>query len=138
MCQPGLSIDEYLSTARPETRPIFERVSQHLAALDGDLIVDPLSSKVLFKNGPVIATLESMTKWVALGFTLRRRLESTRMSRKVTEYQGKYWHVLNLTDADQLDDELLAWLTEAFYRDSAPPSIGGDPMVPDDLDDDYL
>lgn len=138
MCEPGLTIEEYLSTARPEAGPIFERVNEHLATLDGDLIVDPLSSKVLFKNGPVIATLQSMTKWVALGFTLRRRLESSRLSRKVTEYQGKFWHVLNLTDGEQVDDELLEWLTEAFHRDDPPPNSGIDPMVPDDIDDDFL
>ena len=139
MCEPGLTLPEWFATARPEAEPIFAVVNRHLETLEGgDLIVDPLlNKKILFKNGPTICILESMTKWVALGLTLRRKLPSTRMSRKVVDYQGKYHHVFNLTSPDQVDDELLEWITEAFYRGD-PPSDGADPMVPDDIDDDFL
>ena len=137
MCQPGLTLEEYFTNARPEAEPIFRAINDHLETLDGDLIVDPLSKKILFKNGPTICILESMTKWVALGFTLRRKLNSKRLSRKVTDYQGKYYHVVNLTDPEHVDDEILEWLTEAFYR-GEPPDTGADPMVPDDIDADFL
>ena len=66
---------------------------------------------------------------------MRRKITSKRFSRKVIEYQGKFHHVINLTDADQVDEQLLEWLTEAFYRGD-PPSL--DPMVPDDIDEDFL
>lgn len=135
MCQPGITLEHYFASARPEAKPIFEAVNAHLVTLDGDLIVDPLSKMIRFKNGPTIGILESKTKWVALGFTLRRKITSKRFSRKVTEYQGKFHHVINLTDADQVDEQLLEWLTEAFYRGD-PPSL--DPMVPDDIDEDFL
>lgn len=138
MCRPGLTLEEYFAGARPEAKPIFDVINQHLETLDGDLIVDPLSKKILFKNGPTICILDSMTKWVALGFTLRRKLSSPRLSRKVTDYQGKYYHVVNLTDAEQVDDELLEWLTEAFYQEDEPSGDGADPMVPDDIDDDWI
>lgn len=137
LCRPGLTLEEFFTTARPEAEPIFRRINDHLETLDGDLIVDPLSKKILFKNGPTVCILESMTKWVAIGFTLHRRLSTTRLSRKVTDYQGKYHHVVNLTDPQQVDDELLDWLTEAFHRGD-PPSGGADPMVPDDIDEDFL
>ncbi len=137
MCQPGLTLEEHFAAARPEAAPIFEVINAHLETLDGDLIVDPLSKKILFKNGPTIAILESMTKWVALGFTLRRRVVSTRFSRKVIDYQGKFYHVVNLTSAAQVDDELLEWLSEAFHKGDGP-SVGADPMVPDDIDDEFL
>lgn len=138
MCQPGLTLDEWFDNARSEARPIFEIINEHVETLEGDLIVDPLlNKKILFKNGPTVFIIESMTKWVAVGFTLRRKLASKRMSRKVVDYQGKYYHVVNLTDPIQVDDELLEWLTEAFYKGD-PPSEGADPMVPDDIDDDFL
>ena len=137
MCAPGLTLAEYFADARPEAEPIFHRINDRFETLDGDLIVDPLAKKILFKNGPTVCILESMTKWVAIGFTLRRRLTSNRLSRKVVDYQGKYYHVLNLTDPDQVDDELLDWLTDAFYRGD-PPGDGADPMVPDDIDEDFL
>ncbi len=137
-CRPGVGIEEFLAAALPETEPIFARINIHLQAIDaGDLIVDPLASKVLFKNGPVFAILDAKKKWTALGFTVRRRIDSDRFSRKVTEYNGRYHHVLNLTDASQVDDEVLGWLTEAFYRDESPDDSAGDPMVPDDVDVDF-
>ncbi len=141
MCAPGLTLDEFFAGARPEAEPIFRVIDDHLQTLDGDLIVDPVNAKkILFKNGPTFCILESMTKWVAIGFNLRRRLESGRLSRKVVDYQGKYFHVINLTDAEQVDDALLEWLTEAFHHGEPPPSsgAGGDPLVPDDIDEDFL
>ena len=44
---------------------------------------------------------------------------------------------MNLTDPEQIDDEILEWRTEAFYR-GEPPEAGADPMVPDDIDEDFL
>jgi len=137
MCQPGLTLDEYFISARPEAAPIFEVIHAHLQTLDGDLIVDPLEKKILFKNGPTFAILDSMTKWVALGFTLRRKASSGRFSRKVSEMNGRYHHVINLTAPEQVDDEILGWLTEAFYKGELPDDGDGS-MVPDDIDEDFL
>ncbi len=137
MCQPGLTLAEHFATARPEAKPIFDVVNAHLATLDGDLIVDPLEKKILFKNGPTIAILDSMTKWVALGFTLRRKATSDRFSRKVSEMNGRYYHVINLTGPELIDDEILEWLTEAFYKGDVPDA-DNDSMIPDDIDEDFL
>ncbi|MEZ5226364.1 MAG: DUF5655 domain-containing protein [Acidimicrobiales bacterium] len=135
-CRPGVTIDAFLAAALPAAEPIFARVERHLRGLTGgDLIVDPLADKVQFKNGPVFAILGAMKKWTSLGFTVRRRIDSDRFSRKVTEYNGRYYHVLNLTDVEQVDDEVLEWLTEAFLGDAFDGGpVGGDPMVPDDVD----
>ena len=135
MCEPGITFEEFFAGARPEAEPIFHLVHDHLRSLDGgDLIVDPLVGKVLFKNGPTFCILDSMTKWVALGFTIRRRLPPQRFSRKVSEYNGRFHHVMNLTDAEQIDDDVLHWVTEAFYGRAGRPDQAGDPMVPDDID----
>jgi len=154
MCTPGLSIEDFLEESPGFVAPVFHRVHEHLKAVDtaagGELIIDPLAKKVLLKNGPTFAILDVKTKWVAVGFTLRRRLESARLSRKVAEYGTKYFHVVNVDDPELVDDELCEWLTEAYhhgdpdaadaYRDeqekndvaSAPAS--DDPMMPDDID----
>lgn len=137
MCKPGITIDEFMSTAWPGTREIFDAVNGRLATLEGDLIVDPLEAAILFKHGPTVVTIRSMKNWAALGLTLGRQLDSDRMSRKVTEYSGKFFHVFNLTSADEIDDAMCEWLTEAFYLKTGPPSAAGDPMVPDDVDIDF-
>ncbi len=136
-CRPGLTIDEYAADALACFRPIYDRVETRLTSLEGDLIIDPIDKMVLFKHGGTFATLTSMTKWVAVGFSLRRKLTSGRVSRKVQDYGSKYHHVVNLTDPDQVDDELLGWLEEAFHASvgRVPPGNDDDGgMIPDDVD----
>lgn len=147
MCEPGLTTAQFLAASPDFVAPVFERVRDHLVAVDRDqhdgagdhqrsLIVDPLDGKVLFKNGPTFCVLEVKKKWVGVGFSLRRRLESGRLSRKVVDYGNKYFHVVNIDDADQIDDEFEDWLTEAYFHgDESSESVSGsDPMVPDDVD----
>ena len=161
MCTPGLSIDEFLDGSPDFVGPVLERVREHLVAVDaaanGELIVDPLEKKVLLKNGPTFAILDVKTKWVAVGFSLRRKVESGRLSRKVADYGSKYFHVVNVAAADLVDDELCGWLTEAYHHgdpdaadafrgeqagdrgdrggsDVVSASSSDDPMLPDDID----
>lgn len=90
----------------------------------------------------------------AVGFFLRRRLTSARLSRKVVDYQGKYFHVVNVNDASIVDDELLEWLTEAFHvaggdteaaariaaangGSDTSETVDETSMVPDDIEDPF-
>ncbi len=149
-CTPGLSVDEFLASSPAFVQPVFDAVRDHLVDVDvdagGDLIVDPLGTKVLFKNGPTFCILDVKTKWVAVGFTLRRQLETGRLSRKVVDYGGKFFHVVNAgEDFGQIfDDEFRGWLAEAYhlrnpdasddFRSGVAGASAGDPMMPDDVD----
>ncbi len=113
MCSPGLTVDEYFALAQPWERPVFEVVAAHLESL-GPVIIDPITIGILFKNGPMLCELRAMKKWTALGFHLGRRLTSGRLSRKVIDHRTKYFHVINIDDPEQVDDEILGWLTEAY------------------------
>lgn len=143
MCSPGMSLDEYFAAAKPWERPIYDVVAGHITGL-GDVIIDPIAMGIMFKNGPMLCELRAKTKWTALGFSLRRKLETGRLSRKIVDYNnGKFFHVINVNDPAQIDDEVLGWLTEAFHvaGGTQPPNpvAGGDGMVPDDIDlDDEL
>ena len=153
MCSPGLTTEEFVAGSPDFVAPVFRAVHDHLRAVDaevaGDLIVDPLEKKVLFKNGPTFCILDVKTKWVAVGFSLRRGLETGRLSRKTSEQGGRHYHVINITDAVLIDDELREWLTEAYHHGVRGKGAGGkgaggkgvaskpsrlDPMVPDDID----
>ena len=158
LCSPGLTIDEFLDGSPAFVGPVFERLHEHLLAVDsaadGALIVDPLERKVLLKNGPTFAIIDVKTKWVAVGFSLRRKLESGRLSRKVVGHSSKYFHVVNVAEPELVDEELCDWLTEAYhhgdpeaadvFRETQESERGGgdvssasssdDPMLPDDID----
>ena len=51
---------------------------------------------------------------MAISFSLDRRASHPTITRKVNEYNGRYWHVANVSDPAQIDDALLELLTEAY------------------------
>ncbi len=160
-CEPAPTLEEFFAAARPFEKPIFDAIYGGLKDLDG-LIVDPLSMGILLKNGPMFAELRTKTRWVAVGFHLGRRVESGRFSRKVANYGKKHFHVINMTNPAEVDDELMEWLLEAYHLaggtlgsfrrnvdDSSPHKLsefggesfggnGGDGMVPNDVDIDIV
>ncbi len=108
-----MSLEEYFSTGPPHERPIFEAVMAHLDAL-GQVHVEPVSVGVFLKRVQTFAQLRPKDHWVALSFSLPRKVTHERIIRKVIPYSGRYHHVANLRDPDDLDDRIRSWLTEAY------------------------
>ena len=116
-CAPAMSLEEYFETGPDFERPIFEAVRDHMEKLDPDIWYEPVSVGVFFKRRSVFLSLRTMTKWIAVGFNLDHKLTSDRISRKVIEHGRRYYHVVNVRSAADVDDELLEWLTEAWELD---------------------
>lgn len=131
-CEPARSRQDYFASAKPWEEPLLTAVEAHFEGV-GDIIVDPLEVGILLKNGPMFAELRPKAKWTALGFNLGRKLTSGKLSRKVVSHGKKYFHVINVREPDELDDEILGWLTEAYHL-AGGTQPGADPMVPDDID----
>ena len=117
-CAPAMDLEEYFETGPEFERPIFETVLGVLRTADPDIWFEPVSVGVFFKRRTVFVSLRTMTKWIAVGFNLDRRLESDRIARKVVEHSGRYHHVVNVRDASEVDDQLAAWLLEAWELDA--------------------
>lgn len=116
-CAPAMAIDEYFETGPAFERPIFEAIHRHLMTLDPDIWFEPVSVGIFFKRRTVFCSLRTKTKWTAVGFNLDRKLEHGRLSRKVVEHGKRYFHVVNVKAADEVDDLLLAWITESWHHD---------------------
>ena len=112
-----MDIDEYFETGPDFERPIFETIRDHLRTLDPDVWFEPVSVGIFFKRRSVFVSLRTMTKWVAVGFQLDRKLEHGRLSRKVVANGKRYYHVVNVKDASEIDDLLLEWVSEAWQAD---------------------
>lgn len=119
-----MSLEEYFSTGPERERPIYDAVWAHLSTLsvNGDdgpigVYVEPVSVGIFFKGRTTFAQLRPMTKWVALSFNLSRRLTADRLSRKVVSHGNRFYHVVNVTGPDEIDDQLTDWLTESFFSD---------------------
>ena len=116
-CAPAMSIEEYFETGPDFEQPIFEVIRAHMESLDPEIWFEPVSVGIFFKRTSSFLQLRTMTKWVAVAFNLDRRLEHGRLSRKVVGHGRRYYHVVNVRDASEIDDLLLGWLTEAWECD---------------------
>ncbi|MGK2928427.1 MAG: DUF5655 domain-containing protein [Acidimicrobiales bacterium] len=112
-CAPALSLEEYFATGPERERPIFEAVHAHLCELD-DVYVEPVSVGIFFKVRTTFVQLRPMTKWVALSFSVPRRIDHPRISRKPIQDGGRWYHVVNVRDAEEIDQTVKDWLTQAF------------------------
>jgi hypothetical protein len=113
-----MSVDEYFATGPAHERPIFEAVMEHLDTL-GPVHVEPVSVGIFLKRARTFAELRPMQRWVALWFSLPRRVQHSTITRKVVPYHGRYVHVANLRRPEDFDAQLRDWLTEA-YLDTPP------------------
>ena len=112
-CAPGLSLEEYFETGPAHERPIFDVVMAHVESL-GPVHADIVSVGVFLKNPRKFAELRPKDRWVAISFSLRRRAAHPTITRKVVEYGSRYWHVANVREPAEVDEALLALLTEAY------------------------
>jgi Domain of unknown function (DUF5655) len=108
-----MSLEEYFSSGPERERPIFEAVMRHLDTI-GPVHVEPVSVGIFLKRHRSFAELRPMQRWVALSFSLSRPVHHERITRKVLAYHGRYYHVVNLREPDDLDHEIRGWLTEAY------------------------
>ena len=108
-----MTIEEYFSTGPPFERPVFDAVMAGLADV-GPIHVEPVSVGIFLKRSRTFAELRPMTKWVAVSFTLHRTVSSGRLARKVIDGGRSRHHVVNVRTPDEVDEQLLEWLTEAY------------------------
>lgn len=118
-CAPAMTVEAYFSTGPPHERPVFDAVTRHLASV-GPVHVEPVSVGIFLKRARTFAELRPMQHWVALSFSLDRRVNHPTIVRKVVAYRGRWFHVANVRSPDDLDDDLLGWLTEAYL--ASPPA----------------
>ncbi|MBA3281353.1 MAG: hypothetical protein H0U29_03910 [Acidimicrobiia bacterium] len=112
-CAPAMTVEEYFATGPPFERPVFEAVLEALRPL-GPIHVEPVSVGIFLKRAQTFAQLRPMTRWVTLSFSLRREVRHPLITRKVIAHGGRYFHVVKLTGPDDLDEQIVDWLTEAY------------------------
>jgi len=112
-----MDLEEYFETGPDFERPIFEVICGHMQSIDPDIWFEPVSVGIFFKRRSRFLALRTMTRWIAVSFSLNRKLESGRLARKVVAHGKRYFHVVNVPTAEAIDDQLLEWLAEAWHDD---------------------
>jgi len=108
-----MSLREYFSTGPDRERPIFEAVMAHLETL-GPVHVEPVSVGIFIKKSGSFIELRPMQRWVALSFSLPRRVNHSKIARKPITVGQRTFHVVNLRTPEDVDHDVRAWLTESY------------------------
>jgi len=110
---PDDLVDSQYSGAKAALRPIYERLVAAAAALGDDVEVVPKKSGVSLRRGKQFALIEAPSaKRVLLGLQLRGDATTGRL----LAGNAMCSHRVVVTDAAEIDDELLGWLREAYDR----------------------
>ena len=111
---PTMTLEEYFSTGPDRERPIFEAVMAHLDRSARCMSSRSRSASSSSGTGGFVE-LRPMARWVAMSFPLSRRLDHPRIARNMAGSGARTYHVVNLRDADDVDDEVRDLLTQAWF-----------------------
>ncbi len=114
VCVPAGTIDETFAPHRPEWRHIFDAVLTHLEEL-GPIHTDAVKVGVFLKTERTVAEIRPRARAVDLMLVLPRRIDDERIRRKLPRSVDLVVNVVALTDAAEIDDQVRAWLTEAYH-----------------------
>ena len=109
-----MTLDEYFATGPEFERPIFDAVLRHLETL-GPVHVEPVSVGIFLKRARTFVELRPMTRGVAMSVVINRAVDSERIARRIRT-GTRTVIVLNVRRAEEIDDEVEGWLTEAYLH----------------------
>lgn len=108
------TVDAFLE-GKPLARGVYDRLHAKLQKF-GDVGVHPVKTRIAFMGRARFATISRAgLKRVTVTFNLSKPVKSERIAR-VDHFGNWYHHHVPVTSADEIDDELLAWLRESYHE----------------------
>lgn len=112
-CLPGITVAKVFEDRPPEYREIYDAIVAHLRTL-GSVHEDAVGVGVFLKVPKKCAEVRPKSRWLSLYLALPRELHDARVNRVIGRSRRTVWHDIKLTNPADVDDQLRAWLTEAF------------------------
>ncbi|MEV0717300.1 DUF5655 domain-containing protein [Asanoa sp. NPDC050611] len=113
VCVPAGTIDETFAPHRPEWRQVFDAILTHVQDL-GPVHTDAVKVGVFLKTDRTLAEVRPRARAVDLMLVLPHEIDSERIRRTMRVSADLIANVVALTEAQQVDEEVRAWLTEAY------------------------
>jgi hypothetical protein len=112
-CGP-YTIEKFLEGKGPRARELFDGFAA-LIRKCGPVTTAPAKTRIAFMVRVRFAGVSNISeRGMTIGFALRRPLKHPRIQ-KVTMYNPRwYGHYVRIKSLEELDDELLGWLCEAY------------------------
>jgi hypothetical protein len=113
VCVPGITVSELLRRHPSWVSEIYQAVIEHLTTL-GPVHEDAVNVGIFLKSDRKIASFRPRVRSVLLSLFLPYELTDSRIARALPVASGRIAHMINITSADQVDDQLRVWLSEAY------------------------
>lgn len=100
--------------AKEGLRPIYDAILEHVRGFGDELEVAPKKSYVSLRRSKQFALVQPSTKTrVDVGIKFRDRETSERLEPSKS-WNSMVTHRVRITDLDQVDDQLVGWLKDAY------------------------
>jgi hypothetical protein len=116
VCAPALSEEQYFAGRPAYEREVYRAVREHLESV-GPVIVEFVNVGIFFKAKRNVVELRPKTRWIDVGFGLRRPLSHPRITRTTRDQRnGQAWHGVRVTSAADIDAQLREWITGSYFE----------------------
>ncbi|GAA1718529.1 DUF5655 domain-containing protein [Fodinicola feengrottensis] len=112
VCVPGGTVEDTFAPWPARYLDIYRALESHLTSL-GPLHADAVKVGVFLKTDRTIAEVRPRARALSLDLVLLRTVDHPRISRHLRT-GDRTIHIIKLTSLDDVDNELLEWLTEAY------------------------
>jgi hypothetical protein len=119
VCVPGGTVDASFVGQPPARRAAYDRIIGHLATL-GPVHEDAVGVGVFLKRERKFAEVRPMVRALAVDLFLPRVVVDPRVVRHVRVSGDRTVHSLRMTGPDDVDAQVLDWLTEAYEAAGFP------------------
>jgi hypothetical protein len=106
-------VDECFAGRPAYQREIYDRMIAYLRGL-GPVHADVVKVGVFLKHQGKLAEVRPKARSLSLALMLRRVIEDPRIARVLPPIGDRFVHIVKLTSADDFDDQVREWLTEAY------------------------
>ncbi len=110
-----LTVAEHLSDKTEHAVALYENLVGAIAGL-GDVRVHPTKTRIAFINRMSFAGCRLRKRHLVMGLILPGPVDSDRFTKLEVYGPNSFAHTINITEAWEIDTELLGWLGDAFQR----------------------
>jgi len=117
-CVPAADLEDWLAGRPALVGDVVAAVRAALGSIADDVTYEATTAAVMVKRARTFAEVKPRRDRVELAFIVTRRIDDPRIVRTLDLTRRRIVHVVDLDDVSGVDEQVRAWLAEAY--DSSP------------------